>query len=52
MMTTRSRIAPPTAVGTAMAIARSRSPIGVTGPGVGGLGVPARENIYLDTQKL
>ena len=45
MMTTTSRIAPPTAVGTAMAIARSRSlnPAEVTPPVVGVVGVSARE---------
>ena len=45
MMTTTSRIAPPTAVGTAMAIARSRSlnPVGETASVVGEPGIPARE---------
>ena len=45
MITTRSRIAPPTAVGTAMAIARSRplSPVGVSPRVVGAIGVSARK---------
>ena len=49
MMTTKSRIAPTTAVGTAIAIVRSRSlsPPVLTPPVVGEAGTPVRKTSIL-----